>query len=69
MLTAEEINARTPMEEVADLLPGDFLRRETDTFFYDAMIGSKDDVLRMLQGRSQSLLDEAYLQCKTFQSA
>ena len=50
MLTAEEINARTPMEEVADLLPGDFLWRQTDTFFYNAVVGGEDNVLRMFQG-------------------
>lgn len=38
------------MKEVADLLPGDFLWRQTDTFFYNAVVGGEDNVLRMFQG-------------------
>ena len=50
VLPAEEVDTCPSMKEVTDLLPGDFLRRETDTFFYNAVVGGEDNVLRMFQG-------------------
>ena len=50
VLPAEEIDTCPSMEEVTDLLPGDFLWREADTFFYNAVVGGEDNVLRMFQG-------------------
>ena len=50
MLTAQEVDACASVKEIADLLPGNFFRREADTFLYNAMVGGKDDILRMLQG-------------------
>ena len=49
-LPAEEIDTCPSMEEVTDLLPSDFLWREADTFFYNAVVGGEDNVLRMFQG-------------------
>ena len=50
VLPAEEVDTCPSMKEVADLLPGDFLWRQTDTFFYNAVVGGEDNVLRMFQG-------------------
>ena len=52
MLTAQEVDACASVKEIADLLPGNFFRREADTLLYNAMVGGKDDILRMLQGGS-----------------
>ncbi|CDB12124.1 unknown [Bacteroides sp. CAG:633] len=67
MLTAQEIDSGAPMQEVADLLPSHFLGREAYAFLHDAVVGSKNDVLRMMQGRRQGLLHQSYLEGKCLQ--
>ena len=44
VLAAEKVNSGTTVEEVAQLLPGDFFRRFADTFFHDAVVGSKQEL-------------------------
>ena len=61
VLAAEKVNSGTTVEEVAQLLPGDFFRRFADTFFHDAVVGSKQDVVGMAESRREGLLDEADL--------
>ena len=48
VLAAEEVYSGSSMQEVAQLLPGHFFGRQTDTFLYNAVVGGKDDVLRFL---------------------
>lgn len=47
MLTAKKIYPGSSIEEIQGLLPSDITGRHTDSFFFNAMVGCKNDILRM----------------------
>ena len=46
VLATQEIDACPSVKEIADLLPGNFFRRCTDSFFHNTVVGRKKQVVR-----------------------
>ena len=51
VLAAEHIYSASPVAEVNHLLPGDFARGYADSFAFDSMVGTEQQVARVAQFR------------------
>ena len=69
MLTAEHIDATPTLGEVHHLLPSHLTRRDTDALMFDAVITTQQQMTRMLQRRSERLLNKTDLHGKGFETS
>ena len=69
MLSAQKVYTGSTMQEIAYLLPCDFLWREAYPLLHYTVVGSKKYVMRIFKLRFGCFLNHANLQCQFFKSS